>query len=79
MRPTPRILAAQVLKRAALGIVLAAMVAGSTGVGCDSAARAAFRDAAVSPIGEGVRTAMNGVLDGVIAAIDNANSNSTSN
>lgn len=72
MRHVPRSFTARVLSRAAIGLVLAAIMVGATGLGCDHEAQTAFRQAAVGPIGDGVRTAMNGILDGVIAAIEDA-------
>jgi hypothetical protein len=68
----------QIVGRAICGLVLAAVLVGVTGTGCDQSARASFREAAVGPIGDGVRSAMNGVLDGVIAAITNAGDSSSS-
>lgn len=49
----------------------------SMGLGCDSAARAVFRDTATESIGEGVRTIVNGMLDGFIAAIQEAGDGNT--
>jgi len=79
MRHISRGFSARTLRRAVLGLVLVAVVVGVAGTGCDHAAQTAFRQAAVGPIGDGVRTTMNGVLDGVIAALENAGSSSTTN
>jgi hypothetical protein len=78
MRHTPLGQVRQIVGRIICGLVLAAVLVGVTGTGCDQDARASFREAAVGPIGDGVRTAMNGVLDGVIAAITNAGDSSSS-
>jgi hypothetical protein len=48
------------------------VVWGCMGASCDSEAAAVFRSTATSEIGEGVRTIMNGVLDGLIAAVEEA-------
>lgn len=60
------------LRRAVLGLVLAAVVVGASGPGCDHEAAAVFRETATGPIGDGVKSIVNGVLDGMIAAIENA-------
>lgn len=63
--------------RAVCGLVIVVVLVGASGLGCDQDAQAAFRQAAVGPIGDGVRSAMNGVLDGVIAAITDAGDGSS--
>lgn len=45
---------------------------GCAGLRCDSDAASTFRSVATSEIGEGVRTIMNGILDGLIAAVEEA-------
>jgi hypothetical protein len=50
------------------GLILTATM----GPSCDSDAAATFRQTATGPIGEGVKTIVNGVLDGWIAAIQDA-------
>ena len=62
--------------RAAGRRVAAALVAGlaacSMGLSCDSNAQAAFRAEATSAIGSGVKTILDGVIDGLVAAIEQA-------
>lgn len=48
------------------------MLGVTMGLSCDSDAAATFRQTATGPIGEGVKTIVNGVLDGWIAAIQEA-------
>lgn len=60
------------VKRVMTALFLAGVLVGATGLGCDHDAAAVFREAATGPIGEGVKGIMNGVLDGMIAAIENA-------
>lgn len=72
MRHNSHGFARQIIGRVACGLVLVAVLVGVSGTGCDHDAQTAFRQAAVGPIGDGVRSAMNGVLDGVIAALENA-------
>jgi hypothetical protein len=77
MRHFSRSFSARALRRAVLGLVLVSVVVGVAGTGCDHEAQTAFREAAVGPIGDGVRTTMNGVLDGIIAALEDAGDGST--
>ncbi len=49
----------------------------SAGAECDSEARASFRAAATGPIGDGVKSILNGILDGAIAAIEEAGDGSS--
>lgn len=67
-------------RRAARGVVgalaLGLILVGTPGLGCDSAASTTFRETATSAIGSGVKTIMNGVLDGIIAAVEDAGDSS---
>lgn len=54
------------------GLALALIVAGTPGLGCDGDAATVFRQTATGAVGSGVKTIVNGVLDGVIAAIEQA-------
>ncbi len=60
------------------GLTALFLLGAGMGLSCDSDAAAEFRSVATSPIGEGVRTIMNGILDGVIAAVQNAGDGDTS-
>ncbi len=72
--------ARRTFKRVAAGLVLACVV---VGFNCDHNAQTAFREAAVGPIGDGVKSIMDGTLEGIIAALENAgdgsNDSSTAN
>ncbi len=57
---------------AAGALLAAALVVACTGADCDAEARATFRETATGPIGEGVKSIVNGVLDGWIATIQEA-------
>jgi len=57
---------------AAVGLMLAAILVGASGWSCDSDAAATFRQETTSEIGEGVKTIVNAILDGLIAAIEQA-------
>ncbi len=67
---------ATITDRAARRRVAAVLVAGlsvcSMGLSCDSNAQAAFRAEATSAIGSGVKTILGGVIDGLVAAIEQA-------
>jgi len=56
-------------RRSASVFVAAAVLAGAMGLECDQDARAVFRQEATPAIGEGVKTIVNGVLDGWIDAV----------
>lgn len=58
--------------RSILTGLLAILLFCTAGLQCDSQAQAVFRREATREIGEGVRTIMNGVLDGLIAAVEEA-------
>ena len=64
-------------KRIGVGLILAAILLACCGPRCDSDAEAVFRQEATGPIGEGVKTIMNGVLDGFIASIEQAGDGGT--
>ena len=55
-----------------LALMLAVILVGASGWSCDSDASATFRQEATSEIGEGVKTIVNAILDGLIAAIEQA-------
>ncbi len=59
-------------RRAALGLALTAIVAGSMGLSCDADAQADFRQTATQAVGDGVKTIVNGLIDGLVTAITNA-------
>ena len=63
---------------AVAGLVLAALLAGTMGLECDSDAGAVFRQTATSDIGAGVKTILDAVVDGVVAAIEEAGDGSAS-
>jgi len=58
--------------RQATAALAAGLAACSMGLSCDSNAQAAFRAEATSAIGSGVKTILNGVVDGLVAAIEQA-------
>lgn len=60
------------LSGAVFAMITACILIGVAGPSCDSDAAAVFRQEATAPIGEGVKTIMNGVLDGLIAAVQDA-------
>jgi len=60
------------------GAVVTFIMVGSMGPSCDSDASATFRETATSAIGDGVRTIMNGLLDGAIAAVEAVGDGGTS-
>jgi len=64
---------------AGVAFTLAAVLAGTTGLSCDENARAAFRDEATSAIGTGVKTILDAIIDGAVAAIEQAGDGSTTN
>ncbi len=53
-------------------LLAAGLLFPTMGLECDQEAKAAFRDAATGTIGEGVKTIFNGILDGIIASIEDA-------
>ncbi|NLX20824.1 MAG: hypothetical protein GXY55_04010 [Phycisphaerae bacterium] len=63
----------------AMGLVLMMVLAGSAGLSCDSDAQTEFRQTATQAIGNGVKTIVNGILDGWIAAILDAGDGASSN
>lgn len=59
------------------GFVLTTILVGVTGPNCDQDAQAEFRATATSAIAGGVKTIVNGLIDGVAAAIENAGDGSS--
>lgn len=53
-------------------LICAGILLGAAGPSCDHDAATTFRQEATGAIGEGVKTIMNGVLDGLIAAVEEA-------
>ena len=60
------------LRMAVAGLMLASVLVGGSGLGCDGDAAKAFRQTATGPIGDGVKGIVDGILDGAIAAIESA-------
>ena len=60
-----------------MGLVLVGLLVGLAGTGCDSDAQADFRQEATESIGEGVKTIVDAVIDGFVAAIVNAGDGTT--
>ncbi|HSW45867.1 MAG TPA: hypothetical protein VLM89_09875 [Phycisphaerae bacterium] len=58
--------------RAIFALVLLAVMTGAAGLDCDQNAQAEFRDTATSALADGVKTILNGLIDGWAAAIQNA-------
>lgn len=59
-------------------LIITAVLFCSTGVSCDDEAATTFRQTATSAIGSGVKTIVNGILDGVIAAVEQAGDGTSS-
>jgi len=59
-------------RSAATGLVFLGLLVGVTGSGCDSDAQADFRQEATESIGQGVKTIVDAMIDGFVAAIVNA-------
>jgi len=55
-----------------------AIVFAVTGASCDSDTFATFRSEAITGVGDGVKSIMNGILDGIIAAVSDAGDASAS-
>lgn len=84
MRHSSRRCSGRTLKMAVASLVLVSVLVGNLGLGCNHDASVAFRDAATTPVGDGVKGVVNGLLDGLIAAIqaaggDSASSSSSTN
>ncbi len=71
-RASYRSLSRPLRRSAGVGLVLAAILIGGVDVTCDSDAGATFRQEATSAIGDGVKTILDGIVDGVVAAIGQA-------
>jgi len=63
---------------AATGLVVVGFCLAALGTGCDSDAQADFRQEATASIGEGVKTIVDAIIDGYVAAIVNAGDGSSS-
>lgn len=59
-------------RRVLAGVACLGLFALGAGVNCDSDAAYTFRQTATGPIGSGIKTIMNGILDGAIAAVQGA-------
>lgn len=64
-------------RAATFGFVLTTILVGVTGPSCDQDAQAEFRATATSAIASGVKTIVNGLIDGAAAAIQNAGDGSS--
>ncbi len=60
------------LRTAAFGLILAAILVGGAGLDCDQDAQAEFRNTATSAIADGLKTILDGLIDGMASAIQNA-------
>ena len=65
-------------RSAAIGFVLVGFFLAALGTGCDSDAQADFRQEATESIGQGVKTIVDAIMDGYVAAIVNAGDGSSS-
>jgi hypothetical protein len=74
MRQSSRGLTLLATRGVVTAAVLVAIVVGASGVSCDHEAATVFRQTATGPIGDGVKSILDGILDGVVAAIENAGS-----
>lgn len=63
------------LRRIGLGLLVAFILVGVTGVRCSGDAGATFRETATESIGNGVKDILTGVVDGLVAAIEEAGRN----
>ena len=64
---------AKSVRFAAAVLICGAILAGAMGAGCDiPAASSEFREAAGSSIEQGIRSIIDGILDGIFAVIDQA-------
>ena len=57
------------MRFAALGLMLTALLFASTGASCENSD---FRDTAASAIGDGIKTILDGIIDGAVSAVANA-------
>jgi hypothetical protein len=78
MQRSHRASSRRIVGRIVAGLVLVWVSVSAAGASCDHDAQTAFRQAAVGPIGDGVRSIMDGTLDGIIAALENAGNGSSS-
>jgi hypothetical protein len=57
---------------AATALILLAIVMGGTGLDCDQNAQADFRETVAPVVADGVKTILDGLIDGFAAAVVNA-------
>ncbi len=60
----------RVVKRRNCFILIAGLALSVMGVSCDGDAAAVFRQTATSSIGAGIKTILDGIVDGVVAAVE---------
>ena len=65
-------------KHVAYGLITMAVLFGGTGLNCSSDTLDIFRQEAASEIGDGVKSIMNGILDGIIATLSQTDDSSSS-
>ena len=65
-------------KHLAGGLLAMVVLFGGTGLNCSSETYSVFRETATSEIGDGVKTIVNGILDGIIAALSNSDDTAAS-
>lgn len=59
----------RVVKKCPRFILIAGLTMSTMGVSCDGEAASVFRQTATSPIGEGLKTILYGLVDGMVAAV----------
>lgn len=59
-------------------LITMAVLFGGAGLNCNSDTLATFRQEAIDGIGSGVKIIMNGILDGIIAALSETDGSATS-
>ena len=58
-------------------LIAAAVLLGCTGLACDTDAQATFRQTATDAIGSGIKTIMDSIIDGMVAAVEQAGDGSS--